>query len=607
MVTPDSACLFLPRETRVSCDANHTQIAKLKRGESGIYPNVKWAIKQALLKAVEEQATVSLSRLQLPSGVAPERPDILRSWHSNSQDLKCSGTPPKTEAAYQANPQTFMSQSGLESQFQQHRMPEARHYSDDAIRMESKRRQLFGPSQVVGANSNSDSKLGPLDNIVSHWQGGIGDPHKSEDTQSLANSSTFAATETASSVFSERIHGLGTSPSEASITSMDTPMGNKVGKPEQISAALNVPISEQHQQQGALAPPASTMQESDPVMQEKLCSAVKEGDVDRVRELLSNGCNVHALSSKGSVKHQEDPFLLAATYRQEQIVKVLLEHGADILKCDAPWSSNVLHWASTKTEGQQPATESFAELLIQSGAPLEARNSAGRTPLAISAMNGIYPNAKCFVADGADIRTRDNDDLMPLHRAAHGDHHKIVALLVSEGAPLEARASKSQYTPLHYTALTATTSGESTKLLLQAGADKEAISGYFSRRAIHMAAVVGNIQATNELIAFGAALDAPSRNNLRALHLAKHFGHWQVVEKLLQGGADPFATRNPQSTLFRFGKTGDRPSKTGFKVGSKVSDADKERCLKLLKDAEAAQPQKKSKAYRDELLHNILA
>ena len=267
----------------------------------------------------------------------------------------------------------------------------------------------------------------------------------------------------------------------------------------------------------------------------------------------------------------------------------------------------MLHLASTKTEGQQPATESFAEPLIQSGAPLEVQNSAGRTPLATSAMKGIYPNAKCFVAHGADIRTRDNDDLMPLHRAAHGDHHKIVALLVSKGAPLEARASKSQYTPLHYTALTATTSGESTKLLLQAGADKEAISGYYSRRAIHMAAVVGNIQGTNELIAFGAALDAPSLNNWRALHLAKHFGHWQVVEKLLQGGADPFATCNPQSIAFGFGKTGDRPSKIGFTVESKVSDADKERCQKLLKDAEAAQPQKNLKANRDEMLHNILA
>ena len=150
-------------------------------------------------------------------------------------------------------------------------MPDARIYSDDAIRMESKRRQLFGPSQVVGANSNSDSKLGPLDNIVSHWQEGIEDPHKGEDTRSLANPFTFAATETVSSVLSERIHGLGTSPSEASITSMDNPMGTEVCKPEQISAALNVPISKQHQQQGALAPPASTMKESGPIMQEKLC------------------------------------------------------------------------------------------------------------------------------------------------------------------------------------------------------------------------------------------------------------------------------------------------------------------------------------------------
>lgn len=114
MVPQDSACLFLPRENRVACDANHTQIAKLKRGESGIYPNVKWAIKHGVSKAVEEHDTVRLSRLHLHSGVAPERPDILRNWQSDPQNLKRSGTPPEAEAAHQAKPQTFTSQSALQ-------------------------------------------------------------------------------------------------------------------------------------------------------------------------------------------------------------------------------------------------------------------------------------------------------------------------------------------------------------------------------------------------------------------------------------------------------------------------------------------------------------
>lgn len=59
-------------------------------------------------------------------------------------------------------------------------------------------------------------------------------------------------------------------------------------------------------------------------------------------------------------------------------------------------------------------------------------------------------------------------------------------------------------------------------------------------------------------MAFGAASDAPAINNWRALHLAKHFDHWRVVEKLLKGGADPFATCSPQSVALGFGKIGDR-------------------------------------------------
>lgn len=579
MVPQDSACLFLPRETRVACDANHMQIAKLKRGESGIYPNVKWAINQA----VEEQNTVGLSRLHLHSGVAPERPDTLRNWQSDPQNLKRTGTPPEAEAAHQAKSQTFTPRSALQLPSQQPRMPER-------------------------AKTTSASNLGPLDNVVPQWPEEIEGPHKTEDTQSLAKSLTFAASKTGSSLSGERMHVLGANPSESSITHIGTPMGTEVGKSEQTSAALDVIANKLHQQQDDFARPASTMKEPDPLIQEKLCAAVKEGNAERARELLSNGGSVHALPSKGSVTYLEDPFLLAAAYRQEQIIKLFLEHGADINKCDHSRSSNVLHFASMKIEGQQPATESFAKLLIKSGAPLEGRNSSGRTPLASSAMNGIYPNAKCFVAHGADIRTRDNFELMPLHRAAKGDHHEIVALLVSKGAPLEALATKWQNTPLHYTAEEVTSSGESTKVLLQAGADKESISVYNSRRALHMAAVVGNINVINQLVAFGAALDAPSNDDWSALHLAKHRGHWQVIERLLKGGADPFAISNPHSVALGYGKTGIRPSQTVFRVKSNISDADKARCEKLLKDAEAAQPQKKSKAYSHELLaHRVRA
>ena len=51
MVSLDSARQWYPREKLVACNADHTQIAKLKRGENSIYPSVKFAIKQAMLSA----------------------------------------------------------------------------------------------------------------------------------------------------------------------------------------------------------------------------------------------------------------------------------------------------------------------------------------------------------------------------------------------------------------------------------------------------------------------------------------------------------------------------------------------------------------------------
>lgn len=51
MVSLDSARQWYTREKLVACNADHSQIAKLKRGESSIYPSVSWAVKQAMLSA----------------------------------------------------------------------------------------------------------------------------------------------------------------------------------------------------------------------------------------------------------------------------------------------------------------------------------------------------------------------------------------------------------------------------------------------------------------------------------------------------------------------------------------------------------------------------
>jgi hypothetical protein len=53
MVTPDSARQYYHKEKLVSADSDHSQIAKIKKGQNGIYPAIKSAIKHGLASTAE--------------------------------------------------------------------------------------------------------------------------------------------------------------------------------------------------------------------------------------------------------------------------------------------------------------------------------------------------------------------------------------------------------------------------------------------------------------------------------------------------------------------------------------------------------------------------
>lgn len=62
MVSSDSAHQFYSNERPIAVDKNHSEIAKIKRGENGIYPSIKSIIKRALLT----NATIVASAEAIP-------------------------------------------------------------------------------------------------------------------------------------------------------------------------------------------------------------------------------------------------------------------------------------------------------------------------------------------------------------------------------------------------------------------------------------------------------------------------------------------------------------------------------------------------------------
>jgi len=152
----------------------------------------------------------------------------------------------------------------------------------------------------------------------------------------------------------------------------------------------------------------------------------------------------------------------------------------------------------------------------------------------------------------------------PLIAALYRGHQAIVDLLVDAGAPLdiftaaalgrvdaaEARLQEDPtsvrqesydgWTPLHLAAFFGHPAALT--LLLQRGADLNAISGNGIRNtALHAAVAGGRVEAALALIEAGAGVNAPDGGGHTPLHIAAEGGYLPIVESLLQHGADPHA------------------------------------------------------------------
>jgi hypothetical protein len=100
------------------------------------------------------------------------------------------------------------------------------------------------------------------------------------------------------------------------------------------------------------------------------------------------------------------------------------------------------------------------------GIQIDVLNHAGETPLMMAALKAEVEAASALVAHGAAVR---KEGWSPLHYAATGGNAVIVKLLLSKGAPLEARSPNGS-TPLMMAARYG--NEEAVDALLAAGADR---------------------------------------------------------------------------------------------------------------------------------------
>ena len=236
-------------------------------------------------------------------------------------------------------------------------------------------------------------------------------------------------------------------------------------------------------------------------------------------------------------------------------VRALLEDGADVNASQGD-GATALHWASYWDDLGSVA------LLIRAGADVNAANDLGVTPLWLAAQNGNAAVVQALLRAGANPNAVLMDGETVLMRAALVGNGDVVEQLLANGADPNRSGTRGQ-TALMWAVSQQHHAG--VEALLTNGADVHARSEVRrelrrseSRHHTHatndfwvdeggytpflFAMRVGDLALAKLLLATGADVDDQTASGISATVLAAHAGFADLVEFLLENGADPNAT-----------------------------------------------------------------
>jgi ankyrin repeat protein len=244
------------------------------------------------------------------------------------------------------------------------------------------------------------------------------------------------------------------------------------------------------------------------------------------------------------------PLIDAARNTDREAVRRLIQKKVDVNAAEAD-GTTALHWASDRDDGDS------AELLIRAGANVNAANDLGATPLWTASLNGSAEMVRRLLQAGANPNAALLLGETPLMVASRSGNADVVELLVRRGADVNARAARGQ-TALMWAV--AQKHPRVVTVLLAHGADVHARSNSWSQveavsphghleynraipygrnTALLFAARAGDLVSARLLVESGANVNDQDARGVSAVVLAAHSGFRELVEFLLERGADP--------------------------------------------------------------------
>ena len=276
-----------------------------------------------------------------------------------------------------------------------------------------------------------------------------------------------------------------------------------------------------------------------------LHAAAEGGNISIVKSMHSCGIDIDSKDDESSVT----PLIIAANKNHVEVMKYLLQKGADISLTTGSCERNALHIAS------QNGSVAAIEMLLSYNLRPDSRDGKGNTPLACAAAYGHIEAVNCLLKHGADPELKGEDGRSLLHFAAQSGNVIIIETMLSKGLDIDSRGETEGETPLMISI--ACGKLEAAKYLLEKGADESSKTTRGRISLLSLASGAGSIAAIEMLLSHGCNIDSRDSRGDTALMRAAHLGNTEVVEYLLAKGANPLLLNNLEFGLLHLAALSD--------------------------------------------------
>lgn len=260
----------------------------------------------------------------------------------------------------------------------------------------------------------------------------------------------------------------------------------------------------------------------------ELYHVIKSGDTDKARKLIKAGS-----WNKGFIVDRKTLLHVACSVGNTIIAELLLESGFPV-DVKNHLKQTPLYYACVNENVK------IVQFLLEHSASANARDFYNSTPLHVACSNGNAKIVELLLKYNANANLRDDACKMPSYYACENGEAQIVKILLEHGVPVNAIVDKCfEQTGLHV----ASQHGHSdvVEVFLEHNAKIDIIDG-LSYTPLCYACENGYIRSVELLLEHGATIDVPSEEEYlqmrKPLHVAWDNQDIQILNLLIAWGGD---------------------------------------------------------------------